>query len=1167
MGGVLQGAEVATVNVRERALLAEDFARLKGRGSDLPERALRYVLQAEGPDVLDALSATKDTLDGLRLGTYFCFSEESPRRELFGTLESRDAGLLLRLAKVYEAASRQPPYAWARSHVGPGGWLVPFLIEARQYTVHSWPAHSRACPALDCALVEEMLCADQKAPDTLVRAAFFLELGRGMTSEALFAEVSGFGDACVRHLPVVAEALDEPAVDRRVHALKLIDRYAMETAGFLVSRVVKLAVGGSKKAREAAGVVLGKVGAAALPGLEEAAKSPRASEREQAYIEISRVAGPDTGQALQAALDAERDARLRRTLADLLAAQASPQAAAMPTVRPEPPAADVPLRDDVLIALRTCVDAINQLHETSRRQGSRAHWAPISVEAITDAWLALQAMVPVGKDGGPALLRTFAHNRDVREVVARFLEHPSLRVSHAVHALILFGVLSPGSEYEQTYGFLSSADWLLSRYRSSHKPPLTLSDLAAGFQAVGLDDRVIGRSVLRGVRLLHEPKRLDWGADAVWPYFADRLELLETAFTPSFDYGRRQEKANAFRVVQMFPEPPRKLQGTLWRLAFGGSRNDRSQAQACLERAVDRTSRTMEALGARKAETRAVAAEWLGRQGDVAALDPLRRALSGESNEGARAAMLSAIEALGGSVDQYLGVDVLEREARSGLAAQARSRSALEGFPFEELPRVRWAETGVAVSAEVLQWFLVQSHHLGSPEPGPLLRRQTARFKKDDRSAYGLFVLEQWIHADLEGGSAIADRGVLAVAAACCDRAAVPLVGRYIREQYGTRLNQCKALLQMLCWIDDPAAVQLLLSIAERFRTKGIQAEAKRLAGLLAEEKGWSIEDLADRSIPTGGLATDGTLVMDYGPRRFTARISGGGLALFGDDGQPVPSLPAPRKADDRAKAAEARKELKAARGEVETTLRLQKRRLYEALCSQRTWRFSDWDALLNRHPIAGHCCRRLAWAVVREGSLVFRPLEDGSLSDERDRRVTVGESDRIRLAHSSLLEPELCAAWTRHFLDYEVPPLFDQFERLAYRLPESAREETVVTGFEGHVLKAADIRRKSTALGYERGPFEGHMWFQLYRKRFDSLGLEAIIHFTGTRPDEENPVAIRTLSFAPLDPERHSDYPAECVALGEVPPVLLSECWNDLRSIAAEGSGLDPDWKKKLGW
>ena len=34
---------------------------------------------------------------------------------------------------------------------------------------------------------------------------------------------------------------------------------------------------------------------------------------------------------------------------------------------------------------------------------------------------------------------------------------------------------------------------------------------------------------------------------------------------------------------------------------------------------------------------------------------------------------------------------------------------------------------------------------------------------------------------------------------------------------------------------------------------------------------------------------------------------------------------------------------------------------------------------------------------------------------------------------------------------------------------------------------------------------------------------------------------------------------------LSEVPTILLSEAWNDLRLMAADGPGFDPDWEKKV--
>ncbi len=57
-------------------------------------------------------------------------------------------------------------------------------------------------------------------------------------------------------------------------------------------------------------------------------------------------------------------------------------------------------------------------------------------------------------------------------------------------------------------------------------------------------------------------------------------------------------------------------------------------------------------------------------------------------------------------------------------------------------------------------------------------------------------------------------------------------------------------------------------------------------------------------------------------------------------------------------------------------------------------------------------------------------------------------------------------------------------------------------------------------------------------------------------------PAALTKLNFRRED-AGHSTQP---IPLGEVPTVLLAECWNDYRQIAADGSGFDPDWEKKAG-
>ncbi|MET0378241.1 MAG: hypothetical protein ABW049_04540, partial [Spongiibacteraceae bacterium] len=77
------------------------------------------------------------------------------------------------------------------------------------------------------------------------------------------------------------------------------------------------------------------------------------------------------------------------------------------------------------------------------------------------------------------------------------------------------------------------------------------------------------------------------------------------------------------------------------------------------------------------------------------------------------------------------------------------------------------------------------------------------------------------------------------------------------------------------------------------------------------------------------------------------------------------------------------------------------------------------------------------------------------------------------------------------------------------------------------------------------------------------TLGLQAVIEFTGNPlPEENRTVALLHLSFSST--AGTSSWQSNNLPLSKVPNVLLSECYNDLRLIAAEGTGFDPEWQKK---
>ena len=656
-------------------------------------------------------------------------------------------------------------------------------------------------------------------------------------------------------------------------------------------------------------------------------------------------------------------------------------------------------------------------------------------------------------------------------------------------------------------------------------------------------------------------------------------------------------------------------------LAFNGTKKERPLARAALANDPARAERCLASLGGGKAEHRAIAAHWLGEIGHADAIPAIKKALSKEKHEAAAGQMMLALEVLGVPLEQFVSLDGLLKEAKAMLDKGVPKD--LAWLDLNRLPKVKWAATGKPVRKEILQWMVLQGHKLGSPEPGPRLRQYTSYFDRADAAELGQFVLESWIaqdtvphtheqahkHAEQHAaqmarghathpqyykgtpdewyrtaynqkiaepvGSANGEKGVLAVAGACCDGRAGPPVDRFLRTYFGYRVHQCKALIRMLSWVEQPSAIQVLLSVSNRFRTAGIRKEAEAVVTDLAERKGWTLDELADRTIPTAGFDGDGlTMTLDYGgERRFVAKLDEEfSVVLTTADGKVVKSLPAPRQDEDADKAKAAKKALAAAKKEVEAVLKLQRERLYEGMCTQRTWAFADWDAYLNRHPIVRRYCQRLVWGVVVDGRVTatFRPLDDGTLTDTADDAVTVPPVARVVLPHVCTTPPEVAKAWQQHLADYDVKPLFEQFAKAAYAVPAERRHETAIADFNGHLVEAFKLRGRLSKQGYTRGAAQDGGWFMDYHKHFPTLGLTATVDFTGSpMPEENRTVAILTLHFARKVEGQESTWAGSdsYVPLGEVPAVLLSECWNDVRLAAAEGPGFDPEWEKKSAY
>ena len=528
-------------------------------------------------------------------------------------------------------------------------------------------------------------------------------------------------------------------------------------------------------------------------------------------------------------------------------------------------------------------------------------------------------------------------------------------------------------------------------------------------------------------------------------YLLEHLDVIGEALGQRTRSGGApvNEKA-AMIVLASLPKVPARFLDPLLDVALGGSKLLRPMARSLLAPAVGIDDAIVARLADARKEIRATAAEWLGQRGGRQAEPALKAALKKEKADEARAAYLTALARLGEDVSEYFSEAALKAEAGKGMAKAVVK--ALEWFPFAAVPQLQWRDGGT-VDPLVVKWWIVLADKLKDPAGNAMFELYLDRLRPEDAQRFGLFLLQAFIERDTasctdEEASAFArecaddeqqnwlrwsqqdpewasenpfsyekefagakaeklreqvhscsaNRGFLGLTTRAPGPDAAALARRYLKDN-GQKVNQSKALLTALARNPAPAAIQAVLAVANRHKQKTVQALAKELIDDVAERRGWTADELADRTIPDSGFDETGEMELDCGEGRlFRAVYRGDGkIDLLNPDGKAVKALPAVRNDTDKEPLDASKKALSNARKEVKQVETMQAQRLYEAMCVGRSWTPEIWTSCLQRHPIAGRLCQRLAWlALDAEGGVLasFRPMEDGGLTDNADETV-----------------------------------------------------------------------------------------------------------------------------------------------------------------------------------
>lgn len=513
-----------------------------------------------------------------------------------------------------------------------------------------------------------------------------------------------------------------------------------------------------------------------------------------------------------------------------------------------------------------------------------------------------------------------------------------------------------------------------------------------------------------------------------------------------------------------------------------------------------------------------------------------------------------------------------------GAEAGAAVAALLADDGLHRLPRVMptlpaWAEPATlppivladrsavlpeAAVRAITQMFAIS--RLDAPYPG--LAQVTAACDRASLAAFAWNLFRGW---ELAGASSKERWAYEALAAFGDDdtvRRLVPLIRAWPKENY---IKRAFDGVDILAAMGSNAALSALSELALKGKPPRLRKYAESRITLAAENLGLTADQLADRTVPDLGLAADGSLRLDYGPRQFVIGFDEQLKPFVTDQaGKRLKTLPKPGVKDDPIPAQAAYEQFSALKKAARALASEQIGRLERAMCRRRSWSSEEFEELLLGHPLLRHVVRRLVWTVFdaapqNGGSAVasFRVAEDLSLADAEDEtyRLPEGPAVAIAIAHPVDLGDE-AHTWSDVFGDYEILQPFPQLGRPVFELFDAERAATILTRFSGRPASPFGIVGLERR-GWLRGRVEdGAVWHDVIRPLGKDWELVASFSpgiaawgIEGSGAQDISKVWIRTTGSP------HQSAGDSGIAFSVLDPVVASEILRDLTEVTAQAT------------
>lgn len=461
---------------------------------------------------------------------------------------------------------------------------------------------------------------------------------------------------------------------------------------------------------------------------------------------------------------------------------------------------------------------------------------------------------------------------------------------------------------------------------------------------------------------------------------------------------------------------------------------------------------------------------------DKAARDVGQFGLRWLAQNGFEAAAREAAAAYGPAMSQALQA-LLEADPLRVLPSRMPKLPAFFVAPAFRRPQLRGGGGALPVAATEHIGSMLAVSKLEAPYAGLDIVRDACTPASLAAFAWDLF--EAWMAAGSPSkeGWAFTALGLLGD-----DETARRLAPR-IREWPGESAHQRAVIgLDLLAAIGSDVALMHLNGIASKVKFKALQDRAREKINAVAEARGLSAAELADRMVPDLGLDEQGTLALDFGPRRFFVGFDET-LKPFVKDAQGVrhKDLPKPLKSDEAALAEVATERYKQMKKDAKAVASLQVVRLELGMVERRRWPAADFGLFFLQHPLMRHLAARLVWGVYGQGEQgvltgAFRVTEDWTLTDAQDMLYELPESATVGIAHVLEMPAPLQAAFGQLLAGYEILQPFKQLGRETFALTPDELRTSAIKRFADKQVAGGSVKGLVNR-GWELGQAQDAAW------------------------------------------------------------------------------------------